>query len=250
MKKLIIFIVLVFNSGILPAQTEKINGDALIKKAIQVSTPDTMVSTTKQIVYFYTGKKREFIVKSWNKDGNDKMLFVYEKPARVKGDKFLFLKGGDIWVFFSKTGRIRRIASSAKKSKMQGSDFSYEDMSMISSIDEDFQSKILREEKFDGEDCYIVESRPIKKDKYSYSHLVSWIDKNINVLRKMEYYQAGQLEKTLAQKEYKKIKEFYIPYETIMKSLKNDTRTEMFIEKLEINVQVPDRMFNKNALSR
>ncbi len=247
MIRIIITVICVMNTFLL-AEENKITGDELLKKSIDVSTPETMVSTVRQIVHFYTGRKREFIIKSWNKNGNDKMLFVYEKPARVKGDKFLFLKGGDIWVYFSKTGRIRRIASSARKSKMQGSDFSYEDISMISTMDEDFKSKIIKEEKFKWNLCYVVESVP--KIKISYNKLINWIDKKTFVLRKIEYYKDNKLEKDMVQKDFKKMKGYYIPYTTIMRSIKNDTKTEAYMEKVKVNIKISDSKFNKNNLNR
>lgn len=221
----------------------------ILKKSIDISSPETMYSITKQIVYTYTGKKRIFLVKSWAKDKNNKMLFEYIKPARVKGDKFLFLKGGDIWAYFSKTGRIRRIASSAKKSKMQGSDFSYEDISMMSSLEKDFKSKIIKTEKFEGKDCYVLELKPVKKD-ISYNKLIAYIDTENFALLKLEFYKKNKLLKYMIQRDYKKIDNFYIPYTTIMKSVKNDTKTESYIKKLKINIDIADRKFNKNTLAR
>ncbi|MBU1078785.1 MAG: outer membrane lipoprotein-sorting protein [Spirochaetes bacterium] len=249
MKNIIIAILFLINLSIF-ADDMKLTGNELIQRSIDVSTPDTMESLSKQIVHFYTGKSREFQIRSYTKDGNDKMFFVYLKPARVKGDKFLFFKGGEIWVYFSKTGRKRRIASSARKSKMQGSDFSYEDISMMSSMREDFNSKIIREEKFEGEDCYVVESLPKKNESISYNKLLSWIDKKIKVLRKIEYYRKNELEKEMVQEDFKKMGDYYIPYSSVMKSTKNDTKTEIFTEELKINIEIPDSRFNKNALSR
>lgn len=239
-----------FMDTLLLAEKGSMSGNDILKKSIDISTPETMISISKQIVHFYTGKKREFKIKTWNKDGNDKMLFVYLKPVRVKGDKFLFLKGGNIYAFFSKTGRVRRIASSARKSKMQGSDFSYEDMSMMSTIDEDYQSKVIKEEKYDGDLCYVLESIPNDKKKISYDKLISWIDKERFVLKRIKYYKDNELEKELIQKRYKKIKEYYIPMETIMKSIKNDTKTEVFTKEFKIDINISDKKFNKNTLNR
>ncbi len=249
MRKIIIIIICLMHIT-LSAQDEKLSGDELIKKAVDISTPDTMESLTRQINYYYSGKKREFKVRSWTKDGNDKMLLKYLSPKRVKGDKFLFLKGGEIYAYFSKTGRIRRIASSAKRSKMQGSDFSYEDMSMLSSIDKDFRSKVINKKKFEGDICYIVESIPKDKDKISYSRIINYIDKENFTLRKIEYFKNKKLEKILIQDKFKKVKGFYIAYKTIMKSIKNNTKTEMYLEDIKINVSLSDNKFNKNNLNR
>ncbi len=250
MKKFIFLCILFSSVNLLAEKKAALTGAELIQKSIDISTPKTMISVAKQIVYFYTGRKREFKIKSWSKDGNDKMLMVYLKPARVKGDKFLFLKGGDIWVYFAKTGRIRRIASSAKKSKMRGSDFSYEDISMMSSLVKNFKSKIIKEAKVDGNKCYVVELKPKKNNNISYNKLIAYIDKSDFVLRKLDFYKQNKLNKYLIQSDFKKIGDYFIAEKTVMKSVKNDTKTEMFIDDLKINVTIQDRKFNKNYLSR
>lgn len=248
MKKIIVISLFTLYSAALSA--ESLSGNQIIKKSIDISTPDSMISTARQVVHFHTGKQREFLVKSWNKNGNDKMLIEYLKPARVKGDKFLFLKGGNIWVYFSKTGRIRRIASSARKLKMQGSDFSYEDMDMISTLNEDFNASIIKEEKYDAQECYLIKLVPKNKDAYSYSKLLCWINKENFTMVRIEYYIDDKLEKYLVQKDVKQVDQYLIPQTSIMKSTKNDTMTESFTETMEINAQVPDSLFNKNTLNR
>ncbi len=247
MKHAIIIILLLINSPIHAEKNASLTAGEILQRSIDISTPETMISTTEQIAHFYTGKKQKFIIKHYTKNRNDKILFIYDYPKRLKGNKFLFLKGGDIWAYFSKTGRKRRIGSSARKSKMQGSDFSYEDISMMSTLVEDFHSKIIKEEKADGENCYVMQLKPKDKDKISYNKLLCWIDKKNLVLRKIEFYD-NKLIKYMVQKDYKKIKKYFIPYTTIMKSMKDDTKTESFMKKVEVNKEIDDRKFNKNAL--
>ena len=175
-----------------------------------------------------------------------RILMKYIKPARLKGDKFLFIKGGDIWAFFSKTGRKRRIASSAKKSKMQGSDFSYEDISIMSTLAEDFSSKIIRQEKFDGEKCYVLELKPRKK--ISYNKLLCWIDEENFATRKVEFYENNQLTKNMIQEDFKKIKGFLIPKKMIMKGIKSKTETKSKLDDIEINITIDDKLFNPKIL--
>lgn len=252
MKKSVLFLFLFVSVTLtLFAQEKKVafTAQQLLKKTIDVSSPQTMVSISKQIVYFYTGRKRKFEVKNWVTGRNAKMLFEYLKPARVRGDKFLFLKGGDIWAYFSRTGRIRRIASSAKKAKMQGSDFSYEDVSMLSSLEEDYSAKIIGEDKFDGKKCYVLELKP-KKRGISYNKLVAWVDKKTFVLRKMEFYKKEKLTKFLVQKDYKKIKGYYIPFSTVMESAGKNTKTEMRLSSVKVDVPIPSKMFRRNALAK
>jgi len=247
MKRL--FVIIMFFALPLFAQDKTgLTAQQIMTRADSVSTPQTMISTSKQTVYFYTGRHRQFVMKTWASGGDDNILFEYLKPARVRGDKFLFLKGGDIWAYFSKTGRVRRIASSAKKSKMQGSDFSYEDISMMSSITDDYNSKMMGDAKIDGKKCYKIELTPNKK--ISYSKLIAYIDKKNYAMRKIEFYKKDKLLKFLVQRRFKKVKGYLIAYETIMQSVKNNTKTEITISDVRVDVKIPAKMFRRNALAK
>ncbi len=241
-----LIIIIIFAASIIYAQENltALTAKELLQKSIDISTPKTMISTAKQIAYFQNGKKREFKIKNLSKNGNEKILFIYEYPSRLKGNKFLFLKGGDIWAYFAKTGRKRRIASSARKSKMQGSDFSYEDISMFTTLIDGFNSKIIKEEKLKGKECHVIELKPKDKNKMSYNKLLCWIDKEDMVMRKFEYYINDKLDKLMIQKDFKKIKNYLIPYKMIMESKKNNTKTESIIKKVEVDVEIDDRKFN------
>jgi len=207
-----------------------------------------MESYYKQTVYFPNNRKRTFEIKAYSKDGNAKSVMEYIKPARVKGDKFLFLKGGDIWAYFSKTGRIRRIASSAKKSKMQGSDFSYEDMSMMSSLDTDFKIKLSGNADFEGSDCFVLQLIPVKS--ISYNKLIVLVDKDKFVIRKITFFKNNKPVKYMVQKDFKKIKNYLIPYTIKMQSIIKNSKTVIKTLKVKVDIKISDKKFKKNYLSR
>ena len=139
-------------------------------------------------------------------NGNEKGLFEYVSPKRIKGMKILMLNDGDdIWFYSKRTNRVRKIASHQKKSSANGSDFSYEDMSMDDNR-EKYDYKLLGDENKYGKDCYTVEFKAKDVDDQTYSKLIFWIDKSNFVTIKGEFYdEDGSLWKILSMRGIKKI---------------------------------------------
>ena len=133
---------------------------------------------------------------------------------------------------------------------MSGSEFSYEDVSLMTTLESDFKVKIINQEKQDGEECNVIELVPKDKSKTSYNKLIGWFDKELCVMRKINFYKNNKLNKSILQQDYKKKKGFMIAYTMIMKSLKNNSETKITIEKVEINPKIKDSLFNKNSLDR
>jgi len=68
-------------------------------------------------------------------------MMRYIKPTSVKGQTFLMLNDGDdIWTYFPRTRRVRKMASHAKKMKVQGGDFSFDDFSSNETWENDYQT--------------------------------------------------------------------------------------------------------------
>ena len=95
--------------------------------------------------------------------------------------------GDDIWFYTPKTDRVRHIASSAKKQKVQGSDFSYEDMEMWD-YKVDFKSSKLGNEKVNNSSCYKIELIPTESGPH-YSKMMAWIDQEKFVVLQFDYYE-------------------------------------------------------------
>ena len=83
-------------------------------------------------------------------------------PADVHGTKTLLIEHSaaddDMWIYLPAMKKVRRLVSSNKKDSFVGTDFSYGDV--IGHRVEDWNHKLLRQERVDGRDCYVVESTP------------------------------------------------------------------------------------------
>lgn len=124
---------------------------------------------------------------------NNMRLVTFKSPSDVKGTKTLMIahaeKEDDIWIYLPAMKKVRRLVSSNKKDSFVGTDFSYADV--ISYRTSDWDYKILKEEKLNGRDCWVIESLPKSKEievNSGFSKRIGWIDKQNFVALKGESF--------------------------------------------------------------
>ena len=184
--------------------------------------------------------------------GNNRAIIVFQDPASMKGTRFLTIenpgKDNDQWIYLPSLGKVRRIAASEGSGSFMGSDFSYDD---ISSADRDANldnHRILREEKYQGKDCYVIESTP-KDSGYQYSKMIEWIDKDNFVTYKVELYdKKGTQVKLLEIPELKEVQGRLAPMVTKMTNLALGTSTSLNVSLLKYDDPIPEGVFTTNYL--
>jgi negative regulator of sigma E activity len=129
-----------------------------------------------------------------------------------------------------------------------GSDFSYDDISSTDrKIDQD-NHKILRTEKFNGKDCYVIESSS-KDSNYQYSKMIQWIDANNFLIYKIELYdRRGTQVKLLEIIEYREVQGRLAPYVTKMTTLADGTSTSINVVNLKYDDPIPEGVFTTRFL--
>jgi len=247
MKKLIIITITSLFSSLMIAQDYTI--DQILDRVKENENIQSSESRGSQVITTSNGKQRTLEMTSYSKDFGESQLSIYTAPARVAGDKILMLNNGDdIWFYTPKTDRVRHIASSAKKQKVQGSDFSYEDMELWD-YRVDFESKILGSEKVNNRNCYKIELIPTESGPH-YSKMIAWIDKEKFVALQYDYYEDEEAVKRLSLEKLRNIKNHWIPMKFTMKSLTGSGFTVVESSDMKINVELEDNMFTTNYLKR
>lgn len=223
--------------------------DELIDKMENAEQVPYAISTAKQTVITPSGSERTFTMKSYSTDNNDKSLTVYESPARVKGEKILSLNDGDdIWTYSPKTRRVRHLATHMKKSKVMGSDFSYEDMAST-----DYRKKyvftILGDAEYEGQECYKVQMIPTKEGP-DYKKLVAWVNKENYLAMKIDYYDDNGLLKTLLMQDVQTIDGHITPMKVLMKNQQEGGVTRIETLSIDYKEKPADWMFTQEGLKR
>jgi len=249
--RLLVLIVMILATGLV---AQELTGTGIINEVNKLMNQETIYSKSKMTIVTTSGKTRTFEYESWSKDKGEKNLIRYLAPRRVSGQATLMLNhADDIWIFFPRTQRVRKLATHAKKQKMEGSDFSYEDMGSGDSFTKDFKSKLLKDEKMEGYDCFQVELVRNKGSDISYSRLIMWVIKENYVPIVIDYYDEKQpdiLLKRLVQSDIKIIDGIPTPLKIVMYNKQDNTHTSMELIDVKYNLLLKDEMFTERGLKK
>ena len=205
--------------------------------------------TMRQVITTSGGDERSLEMEAWSRDRNDKQLMVYLAPRRVAGDKILMLdEGDDIWFYTPRTDRVRHLASHARRQKVQGSDFAYEDMAG-GSIEEDYTFSLIGAEAVDGTPCHKLELVPTASGPH-YSRLILWAGQEHYLTRRIDYYEDDRLLKTLTTGDVRQIDGHWWAMRLVMENLEEGGRTIMETLEMEFDVDLPDELFTAGGLKR
>ena len=257
MRKIISFVILTFIAFNSFAETPEEKGLAIAVEADKRNTGwvDSQVDL-QMILRNSQGQesKRQIRLKALEIDGDgDKSLSIFDTPRDVKGTAFLSfthaVKADDQWLYLPALKRVKRISSSNKSGPFMGSEFAFEDLS--SQEIEKYKYKWLRDEKLDGKDTFVSERYPQYKHS-GYTRMIVWMDKEIYMPVKVEYYdRKDSLLKTLTFKDYKQyLDKYWRPDSQNMINHQSKKSTELIWADYKFNTGLTDRDFDKNSLKR
>ena len=184
----------------------------------------------------------------------DKSLTIFDSPKDVKGTAFLNythkMGDDDQWLYLPALKRVKRISSRNKSGSFMGSEFSYEDIS--SQEIEKYTYKWIRDEIFNGMECFVVERYPVDKKNSGYSRQVSWIDKLEYRTWKVQYYdRKNEHLKTLVMSNYQQYEnKFWRALEMHMTNHQTGKSTLLQFTDFKFMVDLNDDDFSKNSLQR
>ncbi|MDZ4261033.1 MAG: outer membrane lipoprotein-sorting protein [Pseudomonadota bacterium] len=183
----------------------------------------------------------------------DKSLSIFDEPADVRGTAMLTYshKSGpdDQWLYLPALKRVKRIASDNKSGPYMGSEFAYEDIA--SQELEKYTYQYLRDEVFDGVDCFVVERIPVDENS-GYKRQVVWLDKAEYRPLKTDFYDRKDvLLKTLINTGYKKyLQHHWRPDEMFMENVQNGKTTRILWKNYRFNTGLVEKDFQVNDLRR
>ena len=223
----------------------------ILKKVDQVGFSRTAKMELVQKIITPSGDSRVFEMASYSANGSEKGLTVYLAPNQVRGMKILTLNDGDdIWSYFPRTNRTRKIASSARNRRVQGSDFTYDDMSG-GKMDEKWRGKVVGTEDVANKSCFKLQVTPTPSGPKSYSKATVWVSKNDYELLRVEYFDLdGDRLKRLDMGGYRSIQGVLIPFRYVMTNLQDGGKTLMKVNKAEINIQLTPGIFAEASLGK
>jgi len=249
---MLMLIALLYSSG----YAQNITGLEVMQKVYNRPTGNDMEATLTMTLINSQGDTRVRKIKQFIRDfGNvEKKIMFFIAPADVKNTSFMNWsydeegKDDDQWIYLPALKKIKRISSDSKGDYFMGSDFTYDDLGDRKPSKD--THKILRTEKLNGLDCYVVESIP-KDEDYMYSKTITWVVKDRWYGLKKEFYdEDGELLKTLKLNKADNIKGYWIIADVEMNNVQKNHKTHMQLSQIKIDTGIPASKFTQRMMKR
>ncbi len=239
------------------AQEAMRDGYKLMQQVLQQSTWKDMQADVTLTITNARGDRRSRKIQLYsrkrNKDESD-MLMRFLAPADVAGTGFLVIehqnRDDDRYLYLPALRRVKRIASSGKGGNFMGSDFTYYDIGEPKL--DDWRYPSLVDTTWEGKSVYKITAVPasaqIEKDT-GYGKIVHFIEKERMTIIRSEYYdRRGKLLKVLTIPQMIRLAGVWFQTHLVMKNVQDNRISEMLFENIEINQNLPARLFTRRYL--
>ena len=219
----------------------------IIRKAdLKMRGESSYTETTMQIIR--PDWTRTMSMKGWSK-GADYSLILVTAPARDKGSSSL-KRNKEMWNWIPSIERVIKIAPSMLGQSWMGSDFTNDDLINQSSIVVDYTHVLLREEKFDGTDCWVIEATPKEDAPVVWGKLILWISLEQYHQRKVAYFdEFDELINTMSTRDVKEIGGRSLPTRMEMQPAdKPEQKTVLIYQQAKFDFDIPASFFSQSNM--
>lgn len=200
----------------------------------QINTTDSF-GTTKQTFEIYS------------RNNGDTLIVIIDGPD--KGQKILRLENS-LFLFYPAAEEVVRLTGSALKESIAGTDFSYEDLSGDKTISQNYTTTLKGIETIEENECYVIELTA-KKKTLSYQKQTLYIHKeNFTAVKTIVYSASGKPLREIISSNVQNISGIFIAYNTtVIDLLKRNSKTEMQIQNIKLNEDIPPQYFSREGLT-
>ncbi len=192
----------------------------------------------------------------WRRADGDRSRAVIRltAPASRKGLAVLMVESDSLepkmYLYVPDLGRTRRVTGKQIATSMMGTDFSYEEFSQFQKTAAETDTRRIEDQTVDGTPAYVLETTPGGGDS-AYSRILTFVDQARCIPLQTQFFGVnGDLSKELLAMpdEIKQIGDRYVPHQVVMHDRKKNTRTELIVENVEIDVDLSDGIFHPKRL--
>jgi len=220
---------------------------AIIKKLEKNLRGDYMYSTMSMIVTSKRGK-RTVKIESWS-EGNDKSFIKILYPKKDKGITFLKIDN-QMWQYIPKIERTIKIPPSMMLQSWMGSDFTNDDMVKESSLEEDYNAKLLSRKG----NSATLELIPKEDAAVVWGKIIIDVDlKNAVPVKETFYDDMMQKVRVMTFSKIEQHGSHKVPMIMELKPLdasKKKNSTKIIFEKVNFDAKIDSSYFTKQALKR
>ncbi|MCH8569669.1 MAG: outer membrane lipoprotein-sorting protein [Balneolales bacterium] len=192
---------------------------------------------------------REVSMRSWAQ-GTDYSMILITAPSRDAGTTFLKRKN-EIWNYVPNVDRTIKMPPSMMSQSWMGSDFTNDDLVNETSIVDDFNHSILREETYDGRESWVIEMIPHEEAAVVWGKVLVWVCKEDFIQLRVESYdQSGDLAQTMKLDRIKNLGGRMLPSRMIMTPADKDQKTTLEYKTLEFGITEGEDFFTQRNMQR
>ena len=183
----------------------------------------------------------------WSR-GSDRSLVEFTSIEDA-GQKIL-RTSDEIYLFYPDAAELIRLQGAALRDSLLGSDVSYEDLTGNRGLLDDYNVRLVGEERCGSLDCYVIDMNARVRD-IAYPRQKLWIDTADFVLRKSEQYAlSGKLLKVSETQRTIEANGKIFPSDVLIEDqLKRNSRTRFITDRIDIDVTLPPGIFSLEQLS-
>lgn len=186
--------------------------------------------------------------------GKSRAVIRLTAPASRKGLAVLMVESDSLeptmYLYVPDLKRTRRVTGRQLATSMMGTDFSYEEFSQYQKTPAETDTKRIADQTVGGTLAYVLETTP-GGDNSPYSRILTFVDQARCVPLQTQFFGInGDLGKELlcTPDQIKPIGDRYVPHHVVMHDRKKNTRTELIIENVAIDVELSDGIFSPKRL--
>lgn len=227
-----------------PLPAEDALARSILEKSDEIRYPSNAFQVDVDIASFSSDaatEKRKYRILS---KGNDNTVVMILEPASERG-QIMLMKGRDLWVFMPnvsqpiRLGLAQRLTGQVANGDLARANFSG-----------DYTPRLLRSEKLDGEDYYVLELLAVDRG-VTYHRVLLWVNKSNYRPRKAEFYAlSGRLLKTSSYENFENQAGRQRPTRMLIQdALKPADRSVLEYKNMVLR-DLPDKIFSKDYLKK
>ena len=188
----------------------------------------------------------------WRKRGDrSDLLMSFFEPPDMSGAALLIEERGPgqpstMYLYVPALGRARRVNARGSKGPILGTNFSFEDFEHLYGIARYGEIQLGGEQEIDGRAVHVVESRPPPEAGSAYVRVAISVDAETCVPLRMEFFEAGNRLRKRMEIDPEKIRSegsVRLPGSVLMSDLRAETSSELIVETLEVDAEIPSQTF-------
>lgn len=227
-----------------PLSAEDSQARSILQKSDEIRFPSHAFQVDVDIASTTSGEateKRKYRILS---KGNENTVVMILEPASERG-QIMLMKGRDLWVFMPNVSQPIRLGLAQRLTGQVANG----DLARANFMG-DYTPKLLRVDKLDGEDYYVLDLLAVDRS-VTYHRVLLWVNKSNYRPRKAEFYSlSGRLLKTSAYENFETMAGKQRPTRMLIQdALKSGDTSVLEYSNMKLR-DLPDKVFSKDYLKK